>query len=336
MIRPYRAKSSIPESHIELAKGNVVSQTEPSAQVPNAECPALAPRVFEDRAQPVDIALPTSPYTEISRPEVDPNPLPVCNLLAATAPPECQQQDPKLEEPYVTTTSPLAITEVAKEAIAVQLSKITGISLSISHLCLSQSDYDQAIALEAINFAADFATPNGLALQASILCLDNSLWNMEHAALVAGSVVKEVSEKTGMTMDWAIDFLYANGWTVKEALEAFEAVKVYNFFFVFFLSFSFFSFTSTCWPFFFFFWRSTSDDSRIWLRETPLFFFRIFCRVRLSKNRPVFFFQTFWISFNRRGQLSSFFLWSYGAFGQRWGSGRGGEGGKGGFFLFLF
>lgn len=54
---------------------------------------------------------------------------------------------------------------------------------------------------------------------------------MEHAALVAGSVAKEVSDKTGMTMDWAIECLYANGWTVKEALEGFEAVKVYNLFF---------------------------------------------------------------------------------------------------------
>lgn len=232
MIRPYRAKSSIPESHADLAKGTVVSQTEPGAQVPNAECPQLTPLVSQDRTQPVDIALPTSPDTEISKPEVDPNPLPV----------ECLQQEPKLEEPEVTTTSTLAITEVAKEAIAVQLCRITGISLPISHLCLSQSDYDQAIALEAINFAADFASPNGLALQASILCLDNSFWNMEHAALVAGSVVKEVSEKTGMTMDWAIEFLYANGWKVKEAMEGFEAVKVYQ-------SFSFLS-TSTCWPFF--------------------------------------------------------------------------------------
>lgn len=99
MIRPYRAKSSISESHVELAKETVVSQTEPRAQVPNAECPQLAPLVFEDRGQPVDIALPTSPYTEISRPEVDPNSLPVCNLLAATAPPECQQQDPSSKSP---------------------------------------------------------------------------------------------------------------------------------------------------------------------------------------------------------------------------------------------
>lgn len=239
MIRPYRAKSSIPESPVDLAKGTVVSQTELSAQVPNAGCPQLAPLVSQDRTQTVDIAIPTSPYTESSKPEVDPNPLPVCNSLAATAPPECLQQKPELEEHEVTTTSTLAITEVAKEAIAVQLCNITGISLPISHLCLSQSDYDQAIALEAINFAADFASPNGLALQASILCLDNSLWNMEHAALVAGAVVKEVSEKTGMTMDWAIEFLYANGWTVKEALEGFEAVKVYQFCF-FFPSTSFF------------------------------------------------------------------------------------------------
>lgn len=253
MIRPYRAKSSIPESHVDLAKGAVISPTEPSAQVPNAECPQPAPLVFDDRAQPVDIELPTSPSTEISKPEVDSNPLPVCNLLAETAPPEYLQQEPKLEEPDVTTTtSTLAITEVAKEAIAVQLSQITGISLPISHLCLSQSDYDQAIALEAINFAADFASPNGLALQASILCLDNSLWNMEHAALLAGSVVKEVSEKTGMTMDWAIEFLYANGWRVKEALEGFESVKVYQFLFLLLSH-------QLCWPLFL---RYTSRRNR--------------------------------------------------------------------------
>lgn len=242
MIRPYRAKSAIPESHIELAKGAVVSQAEPSALVPNAECPQLALLVFEDRAQPADISLPTSPCTEISKPEVDTNPLPVCNFLPATAPTECLQQGPKLEGPEVTLTDTLtlAITEIAKEAIAVQLSKITGISLPMSHLCLSQSDYDQAIALEAINFAAEFASPNGLALHASILCLDMSLWDMERAALFAGGVVKEVSDKTGMTMDCAIECLYANSWTVKEGLEDFEAVKVYNFFF--FFSFS----TSTC------------------------------------------------------------------------------------------
>lgn len=226
MIRPYRAKSSIPESHVDLIKGTVVSQTETSVQVPHAEHPQLAPLVFEDIAQPVDFALPTFPCTEISKPELDPNPLPVCNFLAATAPPECLQQGPKLEGPEVIATSALAITEIAKEAIAVQLSKITGISLPISHLCLSQSDYDQAIALEAINFAADLASRNGLALQASILCLDNSLWDMERAALVAGSIAKEVSDKTGMTVDWAIECLHANGWTVKEGLEDFEAVKV--------------------------------------------------------------------------------------------------------------
>lgn len=139
MIRPYHAKSSIPESHVGLAKGTVVSQAEPSAELQNAEHPQLALFVFEDRAQPADITLSTSPCTEISEPEVGTNPLPVCNLLAAAAPTEFLQQDPKLE---VIDTSTLAITETAKEAIAVQLSKITGISLPISHLCLSQSDYD--------------------------------------------------------------------------------------------------------------------------------------------------------------------------------------------------
>lgn len=49
---------------------------------------------------------------------------------------------------------------------------------------------------------------------------------MERAALVAGSIAKEVSDKTGMTMDWAIECLHANGWTMKEGLEDFEAVKV--------------------------------------------------------------------------------------------------------------
>lgn len=232
MIRPHRTESSIPESHVGPAKETVVSQTGLSVQIPNAECPQLAPHMF-DRAQPADIILPTSPCTENFKLEVDTNPVPVCDCLLAAAAPaapsEFLQQDPKLEELEVTDTSTPTIAEIAKEAIAIQLSNITGISLPISHLCLSQSDYDQAIALDAINFAANFASPNGLALQASILCLDNSLWDMEHAALVAGSVAKEISDKTGMTMDWAIECLYANGWTVKEGLESFEAVKVFTF-----------------------------------------------------------------------------------------------------------
>lgn len=222
---------------------------------------------------------------ESSKPEVEPNPLPVCNLLAETAPTEYLQQEPKHEEPDVTTTtSTLVITEVAKEAIAVQLSQITGISLPISHLCLSQSDYDQAIALEAINFAADFASANGLALQASILCLDNSLWNMEHAALLAGSVVKEVSQKTGITMDLAIEFLYLNDWKVKQALEGFEEIKVGQ---GIPISFSYFSTSTLLAPFFEICFPTKHKG--FWLRGTPPFFFRIFCRVRLSKNRPDFF-----------------------------------------------
>ena len=231
MIRPYRTESSILESHVSPAKETVVSQTGLSVQIPNAECPQLAPHMC-DRVQPADIILPTSPCTEIFKLEVDTNSLPVCDCLlaaGAAAPTEFIQQDSKLEGPEVTDTSTPRITEIAKEAIAIQLSNITGISLPISHLCLSQSDYDQAMALDAINFAAEFASPNGLALQASILCLDNSLWDMDHAALVAGSVAKEISDKTGMTMDWAIECLYANGWTVKEGLEGFEAVKVFIF-----------------------------------------------------------------------------------------------------------
>lgn len=230
MIRPYRAKGSGPQRHVGPAKGTGVSQMEPSIQIPKADSPRLASNESEGRAQPSEISLPTSPCLESSKPDVNTNPLPASTCVAAAAPTEfLQQKEPNLAAPEQTvdvSKTSNTITEIIKEEMAIQLSKCTGISLPISHLCLSQSDYDQGIAVEAINFAADFASPNGLALQASILCLDNSLWDMEDAALVAGTVAKEVSDGTGMTMDWAIECLHATGWTLKGALEGFEAVKV--------------------------------------------------------------------------------------------------------------
>lgn len=90
---------------------------------------------------------------------------------------------------------------------------------------------------------------------------------MEHAALIAGSIAKEISDKTGMTMDWAIECLYANGWTVKEGLEGFEAVKVCKIFFLsFFLSLLCFFFLLAPFPF-----ESTSDRQNSFAkgRKTP-------------------------------------------------------------------
>lgn len=150
--------------------------------------------------------------------------LPVLNFLAAaSAPNEGLQHDNKLEAP-----------EIKEEEIVIQLSEIAGISLPISHLCLSQSDWDLELALEAVNFATEFASPNDLTLQTSILCLDYNLWDMETATLFVKSVAQGLSDKTGMTMNWSIDCLAANGWTAKEAMEAFEEAKVMSSFFSFF------------------------------------------------------------------------------------------------------
>ena len=223
MIRPYRAKGLIPESQVAPTKGTLVSQMEPSVRISNADSTPLACDVFEDRSQPAEMALPASPDSEISQPEVDTSPLPAPNCLAAAAAAptkNLQQQDPNFAAPEGTDI------ETEKQAMAMQLSKATGISLATSRLLLPQADYDEALTIEAIVFATDFAKSNGLSLQSSILCLDNSLWDIEDAALVSMTMAREVSDKTGMIMDWAVECLHASGWTIGEALKTFKADKV--------------------------------------------------------------------------------------------------------------
>lgn len=223
MIRPYCAKGLVPESQVAPTKGTLVSQMEPSVRIPNADSTQLAYDVFEDRAQPAEMALPASPDSEISEPEVDTSPLPASNCLvvAAVAPTEnLQQQDPNFTVPEGTDI------ETEKQTMAMQLSKATGISLATSRLLLPQADYDEALTIEAIVFATDFAKSNGLSLQSSILCLDNSLWDVEDAALISITMAREVSDKTGLIIDWAVECLHASGWKLEEALKTFKADKV--------------------------------------------------------------------------------------------------------------
>lgn len=231
-IRPYRVKKSIHESHVCSAKGTSVSQTETSIQIPTADSPRLASDQSADRSQHADTTLLASQSLENTRPEVDMNILPGLNFLAAASVSNTPlQKDPKLQAIEEMTDVPISNpTKTKEEEIAIQLSETTGISLSISHLCLSQSDWDLELAREAIHFAAEFASLNGLALQASILCLDYSLWDMDNATLFLSTVVRKVSDKTGMNMEWTIECLAANEWTAKVAIETFEDVKVMNFF----------------------------------------------------------------------------------------------------------
>lgn len=258
MIRPYHAKSSITESHVGPAKGILISQqTEPSVQIPNADSPQVACNEPEDGAQPAVLTKLTAspPLSEMPKPEADTNPLPASSCLAAAVaavPAESSQsEDPNLAQaleqqgPDVSTKSNMATEETIKKEMAISLSQIAGICSDTSHLILSQSDYDQDIALQAINFAAEFASLNGLSLQCSILLLDYSLWDKDRAALVVGSVVREVIDQTGMTMDWAIDCLNSNGWTTKAALERFKRLKVNTKFF--------FRYSFVCFFLFFFF-----------------------------------------------------------------------------------
>lgn len=152
-------------------------------------------------------------------------------LAAATASNELLQQDPKLQaKEEMPNISASKITLTKEDEIAIQFSETNDISLSISYLCLSQSDWDLELATEAIAFAAEFARLKGLELQASILCLDYNLWDMDNAILFVKTVVQEVSDKTGMTLDWAMECLASNEWTVNKAVEAFEDVKVNKFF----------------------------------------------------------------------------------------------------------
>lgn len=220
----------MPESHVGPAKVPGVSQKGRSFQSPKGDSP---PDESEARAQSRLIKLLPCSCSETSmKPEVNMPTLPAFSYLAAAPPPNELQPDPKVEAPEEIDDALMSkATGTKNEEFAMEISKIAGISLPISHLCLARSDWDREIALDAINFAADFASPNGLTLQASILCLENSLWDMDDAALVAGRVAKEVSGKTGMTIDWSIECLHANGWTAKGAVEAFEMVKVSILFF---------------------------------------------------------------------------------------------------------
>lgn len=228
MIRPYRAKGSVPETQVAPAKETLVSQMEPSIRISNADSTRLTYDVLEDRAQPAEMALPASPCSESSEPDVDTSPLPASNCLAAAAAAAAaaasteylQQQDPNFAAPEGTEI------ETVEQKMAIQLSKATGISLATSNLLLPQADYNEALTIEAIVFAADFAKSNGLSLQSSILCLDNSLWNVEDASLISITLAKEVSDRTGMTIDWAVECLHASGWMVEKALKVFKADKV--------------------------------------------------------------------------------------------------------------
>lgn len=240
-IRPYLLKNSIPGSHVGSAKGAGVSQAETSGLIPNADYPQLASDESAGKFQPADITLLASHFLESPRPEADMI-LPGLNFLAAVAASNKPlQQDPKLYAMEETTDiSTSKTTETKEEEIVIKLSETAGISLSISHLCLSQSEWDLELALEAVNFAAEFASTNDLELQASILCLDYKLWDMDSAALFVRTVGQEVSDKTGMTIDWAMECLASNGWTVKRAVKAFEDVKVMNYSFHFITSFHFY------------------------------------------------------------------------------------------------
>lgn len=226
MIRPYLAKGSVPETQVAPAKGTLVSQMEPNIRISNADSTRLAYDVLEDRAQPAEMALPASPCSESSEPDVDTNPLPASNCLAAAAaaaPTEyLQQQDPNFAASEGTDI------ETEEQKMAMQLSKATGISLATSNLLLPQADYDEALTIEAIVFAADFSKSNGLSLQSSILCLDQSLWDVEDASLISMTMAREVSDRTGMTIDWAVECLHASGWIVEKALKVFEADKVFE------------------------------------------------------------------------------------------------------------
>lgn len=177
-----------------------------------------------------------SHFLESSKTEADMI-LPGLNFLAAVAASNKPlQQHPKLYDMEEMTDISTSKTETKEEEIVIKLSETAGISLSISHLCLSQSDWDLELALEAVKFAAEFASVNDLELQVSILCLDYKLWDMDSTALFVRTVGQEVSDKTDMTMDWAMECLASNGWTAKKAVKAFEDVKVMNYFFSFFIT----------------------------------------------------------------------------------------------------
>lgn len=164
-------------------------------------------------------------WKKISQTRVETSPLPAPNCLAAAAAAAVPTKNLQQQDPNFVASEGTDI-ETEKQAMAMQLSKATGISLATSRLLLPQADYDEALTIEAIVFATDFAKSNELSLQSSILCLDNSLWNVEAAALISITMARELSHKTGMIIDWPVECLHASGWTIEDALKSFKADKV--------------------------------------------------------------------------------------------------------------
>lgn len=233
-IQPYHIHKSNAGGHVcRPAKGLGVSLTETSGPISTTSSKST------DRSQLNDTTLLASRSLGSSKPDMAINILPGLNLLeaeVAAMPNETLQQDPKPYAAMEETSKPIMSTE---GKLVYQLYEATGISLSIAQLCLSQSNWNLELALEAVNFAIEFARPNGLELQASILYFDHNLWDMDVAALFIDNVAEEVSDKTGMTIDLAMECLAYNGWTVKRALEAFGKAKVNK-------SFIFFSYYYFC------------------------------------------------------------------------------------------
>lgn len=248
VIRPYHAKNSIGESHVRSDEGTGASRTDTSGPLSDAASPRFSSDESADRYHSADI-------TEYTKPDdMNVKFLPGLDFLAAaTASNKSLQEDlkpeAKEEMPNILTPKP---TMTREDEMVIQFSETNAISLEVSYRCLSQSDFNLELAHEAVAFASEFARLNDLVLQSSIICLEENLWNMDNATLFIQTVGQEVSDKTGMTIDWALECLAANGWTANEAVESFEDLKVnkvlLSFFFFLFLSFLFSLFS-----FFFFF-----------------------------------------------------------------------------------
>lgn len=246
VIRPYHAKNSIGESHVRSDEGTGASRTDTSGPLSDAASPRFSSDESADRYHSADI-------TEYTKPDdMNVKFLPGLDFLAAaTASNKSLQEDlkpeAKEERPNILTPKP---TMTREDEMVIQFSETNAISLEVSHRCLSQSDFNLELAHEAVAFASEFARLNDLVLQSSIICLEENLWNMDNATLFIQTVVQEVSDKTGMTMDWALECLAANGWTANEAVESFEELKVNKvlllfLFFIFIFVFPLFLFFST-------------------------------------------------------------------------------------------
>lgn len=211
----------------------------------NANSPRLGSDEHATGSQPADVTLLAShPRLASPTPDARMRILPGLDALAsATATNDLLQQEflpPINEEMPNTSTEELPM--IKKQEIEMQLSNITGIALWVSNLCLSQADWNLDLAVEAVTFAQEFATLHSLGLQASILCLDYNLWNSDIATIFVRTAVQEVSDRTDMTMDWAIQCLEGNGWKVDEAIASYEDVKVNKLFSLFYYFWFFFFF----------------------------------------------------------------------------------------------